>query len=41
MEAALRTAYEWLTNKHLKMLDFNAVRGMEGIKEASVKINDT
>jgi NADH-quinone oxidoreductase subunit G len=40
MEAALRTAYEWLTNETLDNVDFEAVRGMEGIKEASVKIND-
>ncbi|MBU3113422.1 NADH-dependent [FeFe] hydrogenase, group A6 [Clostridium lacusfryxellense] len=40
MEAALRTAYEWLTNETLENVNFEAVRGMEGIKEASVKIND-
>ncbi|MCJ7690271.1 MAG: [FeFe] hydrogenase, group A, partial [Clostridiaceae bacterium] len=40
MEAALRTAYEWLTNETLESVDFEAVRGLEGIKEASVKIND-
>ena len=40
MEAALRTAYEWLTNETLENVDFQAVRGMEGIKEATVKIND-
>lgn len=40
MEAALRTAYEWLTNETLEQVDFEAVRGMEGIKEACVKIND-
>lgn len=40
MEAALRTAYEWLTNETLENVDFKSVRGMEGIKEASVKIND-
>ncbi|MGH4138971.1 NADH-dependent [FeFe] hydrogenase, group A6 [Clostridium sp.] len=40
MEAALRTAYEWLTNETLESVDFEAVRGLEGIKEACVKIND-
>lgn len=40
MEAALRTAYEWLTNETLEHVDFEEVRGMEGIKEACVKIND-
>lgn len=38
MEAALRTVYEVLENKELKNLDFTAVRGTEGIKEATVKI---
>ena len=40
MEAALRTAYEWLTKEKLENVDFEEVRGMEGIKEAFVKIND-
>jgi NADH-quinone oxidoreductase subunit G len=40
-EAALRTAYEWATNKELKDVNFTAVRGLEGIKEASVDINGT
>jgi NADH-quinone oxidoreductase subunit G len=40
-EAALRTAYEWATKKELKDVNFTAVRGLEGIKEASVDINGT
>lgn len=40
MEAALRTAYEWLTNEELKDVNFNAVRGMKGIKESTIKIKD-
>ncbi len=40
MEAALRTAYEWITNESLDNVEFNAVRGLDGIKEASVKIKD-
>ena len=40
MEAALRTVYEVLTKKELANLDFVAVRGTEGLKEATVKIND-
>ncbi len=40
MEAALRTGYEVLTGKTLEKLDFHAVRGIEGIKEASVQIGD-
>lgn len=39
MEAALRTAYEWITNSTLEELDFKAVRGLEGIKEASLVID--
>ncbi|MDR2006174.1 MAG: [FeFe] hydrogenase, group A [Acidaminococcales bacterium] len=38
MEAALRTAYELLTGEELKNLDFNDVRGLKGLKEASVNI---
>ncbi len=41
MEAALRTAYEVLTKESLPSVDFTEVRGMEGIKEASVTINGT
>ena len=40
MEAALRTAYELVTGKTLEDVNFTAVRGMEGIKEATVKIGD-
>ena len=42
MEAALRTAYYYLTGENLskEKLVFNEVRGMEGIKEASVMIGD-
>jgi NADH-quinone oxidoreductase subunit G/NADP-reducing hydrogenase subunit HndD len=36
MEAALRTAYEKYTGKELENLDFVGVRGLDGIKEASV-----
>jgi len=39
MEAALRTAYEVLTKQTLPSVDFTDVRGMEGIKEATVDIN--
>jgi len=41
MEAALRTAYELLTGKELPTLRFEPVRGLEGIKEATVEINGT
>ena len=40
MEAALRTAYESLTGKELEKLDFEQVRGEEGIKRATIKIGD-
>ncbi len=38
MEAALRTAYESLTGEELKNIDFEAVRGVKGVKEASLEI---
>lgn len=39
MEAALRTSYEWITGKILEKVDFEAVRGLEGIKEAKIDFN--
>jgi NADH-quinone oxidoreductase subunit G len=41
IEAALRTAYEWLTNTRLENVDFTQLRGLEGIREATVDINGT
>lgn len=38
LEAALRTAADWVTGEDLKEIDFNAVRGLEGIKEATVNV---
>ena len=38
MEAALRTAYEKLTGQPCPDLDFVQVRGVEGVKEASLEI---
>ena len=38
MEAALRTAQDTLTNKDLKEIDFEDVRGGKGIKKATVDI---
>ena len=40
IEAALRTAYEWLTGTILDKVEFEDLRGPKGIKEATVKIND-
>ena len=39
MEAALRTVYEKLTGKTLEKVEFSAVRGIEGVKEATIDIN--
>lgn len=39
IEAALRTAYEWLTKETLENVEFTALRGFDGIKEATVNIN--
>ncbi len=39
MEAALRTANDWLTGKDNTDIDFTAVRGTQGLKQASVNIN--
>jgi hydrogenase, Fe-only len=41
MEAALRTVYEKVTGQELKNVDFTAVRGFEGIKEAEIDLNGT
>jgi len=38
MEAALRTAYEVATGKTLENVEFTAVRGLEGIKEAVIPV---
>ncbi len=39
MEAALRTVADILTGEDIKKIDYIPVRGMEGIKEATVNIN--
>ncbi len=43
MEAALRTAYEIVTGKEVpfKNLNIEPVRGMEGVKEATIPIKET
>ncbi len=38
MEAAIRTVYEILEGKELSDLNITAVRGLEGVKEATLKI---
>lgn len=40
MEAALRTSAEWVGGKPLEKLEFDEVRGTQGIKEASYQIGD-
>ena len=40
MEAALRTAAEVIEGKPLEALEFNEVRGVEGVKLASYKLGD-
>lgn len=39
MEAALRTVADILTGQDLQEIEYTAVRGLEGIKEAAVNIN--
>ena len=41
MEAALRTVYFVLTGKESEPIEFTAVRGLEGLREASIDINGT
>ena len=40
MEAALRTVYEVATGEELADVNFTAVRGLEDVKEATVKVGD-
>jgi len=41
MEAALRTVYEVVTGKTLENIEFNQVRGLQGIKEATIDLDGT
>ena len=40
IEAAVRTAYEWATNSELGNVNFEQLRGLEGIRSATVKVGD-
>lgn len=40
IEAAIRTAYEWMTKETLEEVNFKQLRGMEGIRSATVKIGE-
>ncbi len=41
MEAALRTAYHFVTKKQLEKVEFMNVRGLKGVKETSINIEGT
>ena len=41
MEAALRTAYFWLTGEEYQKIEFHEVRGQKGIKEATIDVKGT
>jgi NADP-reducing hydrogenase subunit HndD len=41
IEAAVRTAYELFTKQKLKKLDFTELRGLEGIRHATIDFNGT
>ena len=41
MEAALRTAYFWLTGKEYGKINFHEVRGLEAVKEADINVEGT
>ncbi len=38
IEAAVRTAYEWITGEELKNVEFEQLRGMEGLREGTVSM---
>lgn len=40
LEAAARTAYEMMTGKELKEVDFTAIRGLEGVREATIPMGE-
>jgi NADH-quinone oxidoreductase subunit G/NADP-reducing hydrogenase subunit HndD len=40
IEAAVRTAYEWITGETLENVEFEQLRGMEGVRRATVKIGN-
>lgn len=40
MEAALRTVYEIVTGEELANIDFHGVRGLTGVKEATIQVGD-
>lgn len=40
IEAAVRTAHAWLTGGQIEKIDFEQLRGLEGIRSAKVEIGD-
>lgn len=40
IEAVLRTAYEWMTGEELEKVDFKQLRGLEGVREATVNVGN-
>lgn len=40
IEAAVRTAYEWITGEELEKVEFEQLRGFEDIRSATVHIGD-
>ncbi len=40
IEAVVRTAHEWITGEELKEIEFEQLRGLEGLRKATVKIGD-
>ena len=40
IEAATRTAYEWVTGEELEKMEFEQLRGYEGFRAAEVKVGD-
>ena len=41
MEAALRSAYHLITKEELEAVEFKEIRGLEGVKEATIDIKGT
>jgi len=40
IEAAIRTAHEWMTGKELEKVEFEQLRGSDGLRKAEVTIGD-
>ncbi len=40
IEAAVRTAYEWYTGNEMGRIDFEEIRGLEGIRSAKIRFKD-